>query len=53
MKKIIFSFLILLVVIAGSFILFLSYIGLETSKFDYLIKNKVNEVNKKIKVGFL
>ena len=52
MKKIIFSFLILLVVIAGSFILFLSYIGLETSKFDYLIKNKVNEVNKKIKVGF-
>jgi len=52
MKKIILSFLILLVIIVGSFILFLSYIGLETSKFDYLIKNKVNEVNKKVKLGF-
>ncbi len=52
MKKTLLSFLILLIVLLVSGLLFLSYIGLETSKFDDLIKNKVNEVNKKIILDF-
>ena len=33
-------------------ILFLTYLGIETDKFDVLIKNKANEVNKYVKLDF-
>jgi len=32
--------------------IFLSYFGIETDKFDALIKNKANEVNRHVKLGF-
>ena len=32
--------------------IFLSYFGVETDKFDELIKNKANEVNKHVKLDF-
>ena len=35
-----------------SIIIFLSYFGIETDKFDILIKNKANEVNRYVKLGF-
>jgi len=33
-------------------IIFLSYFGIETDKFDQLIKSKTNEVNKLVKLDF-
>ena len=35
-----------------STVFFLNYFGLETDKFDNLIKNKANEVNKNVKLEF-
>ena len=45
------SFFLFLVVLF-SVIIFLSYFGIETDKFDNLIKNKTNEVNKYVKLDF-
>ena len=45
------SFLALLILAVFS-IIFLSYFGLETDKFDDLIKSKANEVNKYVKLEF-
>jgi hypothetical protein len=45
------SFLIFLMLAAFS-IIFLSYFGLETDKFDDLIKSRANEVNKYVKIEF-
>ena len=45
------SFLTLLILAVFS-IIFLSYFGLETDKFDDLIKSKANEVNKYVKLEF-
>ncbi len=52
MKKIIFKTLILLSIVIVSLILYLSIIGIETNKFDSLIKKKSNEVNKFVKLEF-
>ena len=42
----------LLAAILISIIIFLIYFGIETDKFDGLIKNRVNETNKYVKLGF-
>ena len=42
-------FVLLLITIVSSTI-YLSYFGIETDKFDSLIKNKANEVNKYVKL---
>jgi len=47
LKFFIISFLILF-----SSIVFLSYFGIETHKFDNLIKNKTNQVNQHVQLGF-
>jgi len=44
-------FLIVLIVVVSATI-FLSYFGIETDKFDSLIKSKANEVNRYVKLGF-
>ena len=33
-------------------VIYLSFLGIETDKFDDLIKNRANEVNKYVKLGF-
>ena len=43
---------ILLIIIASSLIAYLSYFGLETNKFDDLIKKKANEVNQHVQLEF-
>ena len=45
-----FFFLLLFTVV--SLIIYLSYFGIKTDKFDNLIKNKVNEVNQHVKLEF-
>ena len=52
MWKILFKFLTLLLFIIFSFTIYLSYFGIETSKFDTLIKEKANQTNKNIKLEF-
>ena len=42
----------LLTITAVSLIIFLSYFGVETDRFDSLIKNKANEVNQYVKLEF-
>ena len=42
----------LLAAILISIIIFLIYFGIETDKFDGLIKNRVNETNNYVKLGF-
>jgi len=52
MGKFLLRFFILLLVIIFSFALYLSYFGIETEKFDDLIKDKANEVNQNVKLEF-
>jgi len=52
MGKLLSKFIILLVVIIFSFIIYLSYFGIETNKFDSLIKEKANTVNQNVKLEF-
>ena len=52
MIKFLLKFLFFLLIIISSFIFFLSYFGIETNKFDSLIKEKSNEVNENIKLEF-
>ena len=52
MSKFILRFLFLITIIIFLTILYLSYFGIETGKFDSLIKEKANEVNKNIKLEF-
>jgi len=47
LKLFIFLFLIILSILS-----YLSYFGIETDKFDSLIKNKANEVNRHVKLDF-
>ena len=44
-------FLIVLIVIVSA-VVFLTYFGLETDRFDNLIKNKTNEINRNVKLEF-
>ena len=52
MGKFLIRFLILFLVIIFSFTFYLSYFGIETDKFDSLIKKKANEVNQNVKLEF-
>jgi len=52
MYKFFLRFLLLLLIIFISSVVYLSYFGIDTDKFDELIKNKANEVNKYVKLEF-
>ena len=45
-------FFILLLTTTVLSIIYLSYFGINTDKFDELIKNKANEVNQNVKLEF-
>ena len=52
MGKFLSRFFVLLLFIIFSFLIYLSYLGIETDKFDALIKSKANEVNENVKLEF-
>ena len=52
MVKFIFRFLFSFIVIVILFLIYLTYFGIETKRFDDLIKNKANDVNKNVKLEF-
>ena len=52
MGKLFLKSFIILLVIFFSFILYLNFFGIETNKFDSLIKEKANEVNQNVKLEF-
>ena len=52
MGKFFLRFFLTVLIVVVSAIIFLSYFGLETDKFDNLIKSKTNEVNRHVKLEF-
>ena len=52
MSKFFLKFFLIVLIVSISAIIFLSYFGIETDKFDGLIKSKANEVNRYITIGF-
>ena len=52
MGKLFLRIFFLSLIIVTSLIIYLSYFGIRTDKFDDLIKNKTNEVNQYIKLEF-
>ena len=52
MAKFFLKSFIILLVIFFSLTLYLSFFGIETHKFDALIKEKVNQVNQNVKLEF-
>jgi len=52
MGKFLTRFFLLLLVTIISLIIYLSYFGINTDKFDDLIKNKANEVNQYVRLEF-
>ena len=52
MSKFLLRFFLIFLISITTLIIFLNFFGLETGKFDSLIKKKSNEVNKYIKVDF-
>ena len=52
MAKFFFRFLFVLLISLIFAIIYLSYFGLETNKFDSLIKSKANEVNRNVQLEF-
>jgi len=52
MGRFILNFFFLLIISLISIIVFISYFGLETNKFDIFIKKKANEVNEHVKLDF-
>lgn len=52
MGKFFLRFFLLVLIIIASATIFLSYFGLETGKFDSLIKNKSSEINQHVKLEF-
>ena len=52
MGKFLLRFFILLLVIIFSFTIYLSYFGIETDKFNAIIKEKANKVNQNVKLEF-
>ena len=52
MSKFFLRFFLVVLIIAASTIIFLSYFGIETDKFDGLIQSKANEVNRYVKLEF-
>ena len=52
MGKFFLRFFLIILIIIVSVVLFLTYFGLETDRFDNLIKNKTNEINQNVKLEF-
>ncbi len=52
MGKFFLRFFLIVLITTVSAVFFLTYFGLETDKFNYLIKNKTNEINKNAKLEF-
>ena len=52
MIKTFLRFLFLIIIVIFLSIIYLSYFGLETDKFDDLIKNKADKVNQNVKLEF-
>ena len=52
MVKFFLRFFVIVLIVAILTIVFLSYFGIKTDKFDSLIKSKANEVNQYVKLGF-
>ena len=52
MSKFFLKFLVIILIVFGLTIVFLSYFGIETDKFDKLIKTKANEINQHVKLSF-
>ena len=52
MVKFLLRFFLLTLVTLIIIIIFLSYFGLETDKFNDLIKNKANEAHEQVKLEF-
>ena len=52
MGKFFFRFSLFFLVISVSLIIYLSYFGFDTSRFDNLIKEKANEIHKYVKLDF-
>ncbi len=52
MGKFFLRFFLIILIIIVSVVLFLTYFGLETDRFDNLIKNETNEINQNIKLEF-
>jgi len=52
MVKFFLRFFLIVLIVIVSIVIFLTYFGLETDKFDNLIKNKTNEINQNVKLQF-
>ena len=52
MAKFFLRFFLFLLIIFVSLVIFLSFVGIKTDKFDDLIKGKANEVNRYVKLEF-
>ena len=52
MGKFLFRFLFIFIISIVFIIAYLSYLGLETDKFDALIKKKANEINQNVQLEF-
>ena len=52
MKKFFLSFFLIVLVSIAATVIFLNYFGLETNRFDTLIKSKANEINQNVKLEF-
>jgi|TARA_B110000438_G_C15815444_1_gene651735 hypothetical protein len=50
--KLFFKFFLFLLVISSSIIIFLSYVGYKTDRFDLLIQKKSNKLNNYVKIEF-
>ena len=52
MGKFLLRFFILIIILISSFLIYLSYFGIETDRFDTLIKQKANEVHQQVRLEF-
>ena len=52
MGKFFLRFFLLILIILVSTVIFLSYFGIETDRFDNFIKNKANTINRYVKLNF-
>jgi len=52
MGKFFLRFFLIVLIVIVSVVIFLTYFGLETDRFDNLIKNKTNEINQNVKLDF-
>ena len=52
MGKFFLRFFLIVLIVIVSIVIFLTYFGLETNRFNDLIKNKTNEINQNVKLKF-